>query len=460
MSEAAERLIGVGTSASGGSAPARAAYRLERDASYLLWLASDTATGVAGALGTFAVPLIAIAITGSAVQAGLIGGTSMALRLVTTLVGGVLADRRDRFALMIAGAFIGTALGAAFALLDVGGALSFGALFTISAVLAVRQGLFNVAGESAIKQVVPEEAMGRAQAANQARDAAVNLAGGPLGGALLASGAWLVGVGVATGHAVASVTSALLRRRTQQAPVRTGTGAGTAAQPADERSAAPTPLPLLLAARQGLSWLLRRPDLRGVLLVGTVVNLGFNLGVTTLIYSLRLEGYSPQAIGWLTAILSAAMLLAAVASPWLVTRVRAGTLTLVGLALSAAGMVAVGLVESYVATAVILALSVLLVPALNAGLTGYMVVATPSELLGRVTSAGQVLGMGAMPLAPLLAGFGLAWVGRPGTLLVAALLCVGAVVQVLLTPSIRALPAEAGWRAHAVHLNGAEPPGA
>ncbi|MFA5593674.1 MAG: hypothetical protein WDA15_00170, partial [Trueperaceae bacterium] len=71
-------------------------YRLERDSTYLTWLASDTATGTASALGTFAIPLIAIAVTGSAAQAGVISGVSLAARLIATLVGGVMADRRNR----------------------------------------------------------------------------------------------------------------------------------------------------------------------------------------------------------------------------------------------------------------------------------------------------------------------------------------------------------------------------
>lgn len=424
---------------------AAARYVMHRDKDYLTWLASDTATGLAGALATFAIPLIAIAITDSPVQAGIIGAASMLVRLVATLFGGVMADRHDRLLLMVLGALGGLVVAAAFALLDLSGGLTFVALFAISVLLSLRAGLFDVAGESAIKQVVPAQAMGRAQAANQARDAAVNLAGGPAGGALLAGGAWLVALGAAGAHVAALVTAVILRRRS-----------GAMAPTPEKEPARSAGTPLLAEAGQGIRWLMLRPDLRGVLLVGTIINLGFNLGVTTLIYWLRLEGYSPQAIGWLTAILSGAMLAAAAASPLLVTRVRAGLLALFGLLLCTAGIIMVGLAQSFAAIATILALSVLLVPALNAALMGYMVTATPSQLLGRVNSAGRVLGMGAMPLAPLLAGFGLAWFGRPGTLLLAGAICSVAVVLVLLTPSIRALPAEPTWLDHAARF-GDEP---
>lgn len=419
-------------------AATRSSYRLERDATYLTWLASDTATGTASALGAFAIPLIAIAVTGSAAQAGVISGVSMAARLIATLVGGVIADRRNRFGLMVVGALVGVVVGLAFTLLGRSGGLSFTALLVLSVLLALRRGVFDPGGEAAIKQVVPAEALGRAMSANQARDAAVNLAGGPIGGALLGVGGWLVGLGIALGHGVAFLAATVLRRRV---PV--------AAQLPAKRDPEGQPPSLFADARSGMSWLFRRPDLRGTLLIGTVVNLGFNLGVTAIIYSLQLQGYSPLSIGWLTAIVSGAMFVAALLSPLLVTRVGAGVLALYGLLLCAAGIVAVGFVQSFVGTAALLAGSVVLVPALNAGLMGYMVLATPSDLLGRVTSAGQVLGMGAMPLAPVLAGFGLALVGRPATLLLAGALCFIAVVLVLLTPSIRALPKESEWRVHA-----------
>src|SRR5690606_12128194 len=66
--------------------------------------------------------------------------------------------------------------------------------------------------ESAVKEIVPDEAMGRAQAANQGRDAVLQLAGGPLGGVLLAVGGWLIGAAMAVCQVVAMVTAWMLQR--------------------------------------------------------------------------------------------------------------------------------------------------------------------------------------------------------------------------------------------------------
>src|SRR5690606_29915507 len=88
----------------------------------------------------------------------------------------------------------------------------FVTLLIVDVLLAARTGLFDIAGESALKEIVPDGAMGRAQAANQGRDAVLQLTGGPLGGVLLAAGAWLIGVAMAACHLVAAATAWMLHR--------------------------------------------------------------------------------------------------------------------------------------------------------------------------------------------------------------------------------------------------------
>ncbi|WP_300268221.1 hypothetical protein [Microbacterium sp.] len=169
------------------------AHRLTRNSRYIAWLVSDTAKGLAGALFGFAIPLIVLFVTDDPAQAGIIGAVGMTVRTLTTLIGGVLADRHQRILMMALGSAIGTVLAAGFMLLALGDALTFATLLIAEVLLAARTGLFDMAGESALKEIVPDDAMGRAQAANQGRNAVLDLAGGPLGGVLLAVGAWLIG---------------------------------------------------------------------------------------------------------------------------------------------------------------------------------------------------------------------------------------------------------------------------
>lgn len=417
-------------------------HRLWRNTRYLTWLVSDTSKGLAASLFGFAIPLLALIVTNDPAQAGIIGGAGMVARLLMTLAGGVLADRHRRIALMLLGSLIGIVLAGGFTLLALGDAMTFGSLLVIDVLLAARNGLFDVAGESAIKEIVPDDAMGRAQAANQGRDAALQLAGGPLGGVLLGVGGWLVGVVMTLCHAIAAVTAWILGRQTRHVGL-VDAGADDDVAPATAKPDAWKEL------REGFGWLLSRPDLGGVLLITTVINLGFNATITTVIYALQQDGHSELLIGALSASIGAVMLVGAVCAPLLVPRIRAGVLTITGLSIVSVGAIALSMVTEPWAIAVVLGASVLLVPALNAGMMGYFMVATPSHLLGRANSAAGVLGMGAMPLAPLIAGFGLAWIGREWTILICAALCLISVVLAVSNRALRALPVESGWAAHA-----------
>jgi len=441
-----------------------ASTRLWHNTRYLTWLVSDTSKGLAASLFGFAIPLLALIVTNDPAQAGIIGGAGMVARLLMTLAGGVIADRHRRIALMLLGSLIGIVLAGGFTLLALGDALTFGSLLVIDVLLAARSGLFDVAGESAIKEIVPDDAMGRAQAANQGRDAALQLAGGPLGGLLLGVGGWLVGVVMTLCHAVAALTAWMLGRQVRRAGrrhtdenagdleemprIEGGHSAGTSVTPSAKPDA-------WAELREGFRWLLSRPDLGGVLLITTVINLGFNAAITTVIYALQQDGHSELLIGTLSAALGAVMLVGALCAPMLVPRIRAGVLVIAGLSTVSVGAIVLSMVTEPWAIAVVLGASVLLLPALNAGMMGYFMVATPTHLLGRANSAAGVLGMGAMPLAPLIAGFGLAWIGREWTILICAALCLISVALAVGNRALRALPVEAGWAAHAKQFESA-----
>lgn len=442
-------------------------HRLSRNTAYVLWLISDTTRGLAGGLFAFALPLLTLIVTDDPLQAGVMGAVAAVVRTVSTLYGGVVADRHPRVRLMILGSVIGVVLSAAFTALALTGSLTFAALLIVTALLAVRGGIFDVAGESAIKQIVPDGAMGRAQAANQARDAVLQLAGGPLGGALLTVGGWLVGSVMAVMHLIAAVTAALLQRRITDTPA-TATDTDTtptdvidattadiaqpvASAPAKPKATAATEM------REGFRWLLARADLRAALFIATVINLGFNAGLTTVVFALQQSGHSPASIGWVATGSGAAMLAGALIAPMLVPRLRAGVLSIAGLTAATLGVVMLSVVEDVWAITGVLAAAVLLLPAVNAALLGYFMVAVPTELLGRANSASMVLSMGAMPLGPLLAGFGLTWIGREGTLIVCAAICAIAAAMAAASRGLRSIPTEAGWSSHAARF-AEEPP--
>lgn len=404
--------------------------RLWNHRPYLIWLVSDTTKDLGAGLASFALPLIALMATGEPAQAGVIAAVGAIATLVLALYGGLLADRHSRIRLMVLCSTLAVAIALALLALTLTDSLGFATLLGLELLFSVQFGLFGVAGEAALKDLVPSDAVGRAQAANQARDAVLRLGANPLAGMLLAVGGWLLAATMLIAGLVSTASAVLLGRSS-----------------GSTEHAAPTLRDTSL--REGLSWLARRRDLRSVLLLMTIVNLGFNAATTTLIYSMQQDGQPLPMIGLLGTSIGAASLVGAVLATRLVTLVPSGTLVITSLALGTIALAVLPFTRSVPVSIVAPALGLLMAPCLNAALLGYSMVATPTELVGRVRSASMIVVSAAMPLAPMLAGFGLSSIGREATLWVCVALCTVATLIALLNRALHSLPIESEWAAHA-----------
>lgn len=459
------------TSTSGETTTPTQPSRLWTQRRYIIWLVSDTSKGLAATLFSFALPLIALFITNDPTKAGTLGGVGMGINILTVLLGGVIADRYPRIRMMILGGVLGTVISFIFTVLAWMNILSFPVLLLFEVLLALRSGLFNVAGEAALKEIVPPALMGTAQAANQGRDAALQLAGGPIGGALLAVSSWLVGAVMTLSHLLSALTAAALplptnndgdhRLENESANLNEApeTGEGKSGVDQSDRAAHSqvtttevTPSTAWAEIHEGFTWLLSRPDMRGILFVATLINLALNTASTTVVYDFQQAGFSTVAIGTFSSGLGVVMLVGAVVAPFFVNRVGAGILAIVGLLLITGSMAGVFLVHTPLTVVAVLAPGILLIPILNSGLLGYFMVAVPSQLLGRANAAVSFLAMGAMPLAPLIAGFGLVYVGRTNTLFFAAGLAAVATLLAFSNRGLRDLPKQSGWESYAARF--------
>lgn len=412
---------------------------------YVLWLISDTANGLAFALVSFAIPMLALVLTDDPAAAGTIAAVGVLTRLLSSIAGGIIADRFSRTRLMIMGGILGSIATAIFTILAAMGSLSFVALLIFEFVLALRAGLFGVAGEAVLKDVVPASVMGRAQAANQGRDAALNLAGSPLGGVLLGVGAWLLGAVMLIAKVLGTIFAWLLGRaepRAARAPIP--------AEPAEGGRSA------WREFREGLVWVWNRRDLRMVVLVISIINLGLGLTSATVVYGMQQSGVPIEVIGLASGLIGVGMLLGAFLAPFIVTRINVGVVLVVGIGAMAVMPLILKGQEDPLGIALVLGIGIMTLPAVNAGMSGYLLVATPTELMGRVTSVLQIVGMGLAPLAPLIAGFGLAHIGRSGTLSIAFAISALAFLVGLLASRVRQIPTESEWRRYAEE-NGTPP---
>jgi MFS family permease len=419
--------------------PAAAPARLLRSRDYLLWLGSDTSSALAAAVYGFAVPLLTLVVTGRPALAGLVAAAGAVGRAVGTLPGGVLADRHDRRTLMVVGGLLGAALTGLLTLCLVAGVLDFWWLLGANLAIGLRTGLFGSVSDAALPAVVDKSRLGTALSANQGRDAAITMGAGPASGAMMATGTVLPLLASTVGHLLSAVTALRIRADLRPRPDDVAEQPGPAAQDGSRVRA------VLASAREGMVWLWGRPALRTSVLVGTLLNLGVNAAVATVVYSLQQDGVGLAAVGLVTTTIGVGMLAGAVVAPFLLGRFRTGPLVVGGLLLAVAAFVVLPFVEGVPATLAVIGIGILGAPAANAGLGGWFMAVVPSELRGRAGSAVDLLSMGALPLAPVVAGFGLTLIGLRGTLVVAAGICLVAALMLLADRRLRNLPGPDGW---------------
>lgn len=408
-----------------GDEDARASRSLWRSRSYWVWLVSDTGQAVGSTLQFFLIPLLVVLVSGDAAVAGTVAAVGLGGRIATTLVGGVLADRHDLRRLMVLSGLAAAVIVAgmlAVIELEVGVV----ALAVLNLLAGVRAGLLGGASNAALKQVVRPEVLPTASAANQARDAAVSMGAAPLGGALLGIGAVPALVMTAGAYLVSAASAHVMRgdfrpaRATKPSSIRAEIGAG-------------------------LRWLWMRPELRRVMAVALLLNLGLNAAVTTLLYHLATTGESPVRIGLVSTALGLGMLLGALVAGPVVQRAPSGWVAMIGLSLAGLSMLALPFAPGFWVTLAILTVGILGAPSANAAILGYLMHQTPRAVLGRVMSAVELVAAGATPLAPILAGLGLAVLGLRPTLLLCAGICLLAVGAILTSRALRTLPRPEAW---------------
>ena len=149
------------------------------------------------------------------------------------------------------------------------------------------------------------------------------------------------------------------------------------------------------------------------MLVGTLLNLGVNAAVATVIYHSQQTGVGPATIGLVTTTIGVGMLLGSLVAPALLDRFPTGRLVVGGLLLAVAAFAVLPLVHGVPATLAVMGIGILWARVRHErrAPASWFMSAVPTPLLGRAGSAVDLLGMAALPLSPVVAGFGLSLLG-------------------------------------------------
>lgn len=391
-----------------------------RSRDFLLLWGGQTVSTFGTSISTLALPLLALALTRSAAQAGFVAAARLLPYLLLSLPAGALVDRWDRKRLMIrCDALRWLALGSvplAFAV----GRLSMPQLYLVALADGTANVFFSLAQVSALPQVVPAEGLPRAWALNEASDAGANLFGPGVAGLIIAMGRTTV-AGAALAYLADSISYlvSVFSLRVVRVPFQTGreaTGEGRGSLRAE--------------MAEGLRFLWRQHRLRLLALLTATVN--FLQSPITLAVILLARGPLHADVRTLGVIFSAGGVggvIGAVIAPRVGERLRLGVLVVASVATWAVAAVLLALAPSPPVVMAGLAIISLIWPLYAVAVVTYRLSLVPDALQGRINSAFRMLTFGAEPPGAAVGGLLLVPLGpRPVLGLIAVGLAASAVL--------------------------------
>ena len=369
---------------------------------------------------SIAFPLLVLAVTHSPAKAGIVAFARSLPSVLFALPAGLAADRWSRRRLMIAADVVRVlAIGslAATILLD---RVAFWQIVAVAFVEGSGSALFFGAQPGALRAVVPARQLPAAAAAETGRQAVVQLAGPPLGGALFGLARALPFLVDAVSYAFSTLSLLAMRTPFQE-----------------EREPHLASLRSRLA--EGFHFVWSQPFLRTCALLFGLTNFIGPGVLFAVVVIAKEQGLSGGEVGALIAAFGACLLLGSLVSP-LVRRllpVRAVLLlelwTWLGCAVFLVWPNVYVLIAGILPTA-------LAIPSTDSVVHGYRIAMTPDRLLGRAESVRSMISLLIAPLGPLIAGVLISTVSARAAIAVFAVVGVVLAVWGTLSPSIRAAP--------------------
>ena len=362
-----------------------AAESLRHNRDFVLLQAGQFLSSAGTQATAIAYPLLVLALTHSAVKAGLVSFARTAPIALLAIPAGLAADHWNRRALMIGADVLRAAAMTGLAVGLVVGSVPFWVITCVAFVEGIGATVFNAAQPGALRAIVPSGQLPEAAGAQSGQTAAVRIVGPPLGGALFEAGRALPFLIDACSYACSTVSLLLMRAQFQE-------------EREWERGS------VRRRAVEGLTFTWSQPFLRTTAFLYGLLNftaLGLLFCIVVIGES---EGLPGGEIGLLTGLFAASV----VVGSFLSRTVRRGLSVHAVLILEVWAWLgcAVFLVWS---RAVVLALGLvpvgLAVPSTDSVVNGYRIAVTPDRLLGRSESVRSAIALSAGSLAPLAAGF-------------------------------------------------------
>jgi MFS family permease len=387
---------------------------------YPRYRAARSASMLGSAVSGIAYSLLVLRMGGSATAVGTLLSAWMLTSLACQLPAGLLADLLDRRWLMISADAIRLAVMGSIPVAFALGHLTYAQLLATMVIEAVANAAFAPAATAFLRELVPADRLPRALAQASGFSAAASLLGPPLGGLLYGVAPMLPFIADAASFGLSGALVFSVRAR----PDRTGDS------PASEPRAQPGLVtgPPAGAGQDrrvtaGFRWLLRRPPVMRVLIFAAILNMVAPATLVAVVVVLNRRGVSAEGIGAVLACLGGGGVVGAMLSGRLVRRLAPARLCLIVGCAWTIGLGTFAIAASPWVLGPALVLMMLLSPALGVMLGTITASAAPRHLLGRVSTAEQLLSQSLGAVGPILGGLLLSRAGPTGLWLLLSALC-------------------------------------
>lgn len=398
--------------------PTRGAYSVLRHRDFRLLWQAEFASSFGTQMQRVAIAWQIYQITGDALQLGLLGLVRFAAMMVVGLIGGVLADQRDRRFLLISSQ-LGLALtSVALATLAITGTESVAAIYGITLVAAALSAIGTPARQAFIPSLVPRDELTGAMSLNVLAMQVATVTGPVVAG-------WLIGrISVTPIYlldAFSFLGVAVAGFAIQARPVAT-----TATRGAFE------------AAVEGLRFLRGSPVLLGVMAADFAATFFGAASVLMPIFAEEVLEVGPRGLGFLYAAPAIGAVIGSFAMTLGPMPRRPGAGVLLAIILYGATVVGFGLSETWWLSLTMLGLGGAADAASMALRAAIRNLVTPDELRGRVAATHSMFAMGGPQLGEFEAGVAARLIGPgPAVALGGVGTIAAAVVIAMVAPAIR-----------------------
>jgi hypothetical protein len=356
---------------------------LGRNRDFVLLEAGRMLSTAGSSFSSVAYPLLVLSLTHSPAKAGLVAFARLLPIPLLGLLAGVAADRCDRRRIML-GADVVRALAIGALALVVATDPLLWAIAALAFVEGAGDAFFTASQIGAVRAVVPEAQLPAAIGVQQARSAAVGIAGPPAGGALFGVARALPFVFDAASYVFSFVSLLAMRTRFQETRERGSAGLRT-------------------ELAEGFRFLWHEPFVRTTSFLYAIGNFTIPGILFVLVVAARQRGLSGGTVGALLAAFSACVLAGSLASGLVRRRVGARAIIL---AEQYTGLATIAFLIR--PSAFVLAVAILpqafVLPITDTVVVSRRIAITPDRLLGRVEAVRLTIARTAAPLGPLAAG--------------------------------------------------------